>query len=178
MGYCFFSKYFAKYSLLFWLTFSRSIDFTRISYSIDFTHMWSKYLKSLLKENTQYKHFNNPLFYKLLLFWTVFELQNYFWTFIRVSWSQRPHEILICIQRYYTFLFDTFLWPKDYSVMPERQFNETTVWRKWNFKPAWDFHVNIVYPKRNKWAQARWMLSLMRMCVWNSMRVWIPYRSF
>ena len=23
-------------------------------------------------------------------------------------------------------------------------------WPKWNFKPAWDFHVNIIYPKRNK----------------------------
>ena len=46
-------------------------------------------------------------------------------------------------------------------------------WRKWNFKLAWDFHVNIIYPKRT-----RWMLRLMRMCTWNSMRVWISYRSF
>ena len=51
-------------------------------------------------------------------------------------------------------------------------------WPKWNFKPAWDFHVNIIYPKRNKQAQTRWMLRLMRMCVWNSMPVWISYRSF
>ena len=51
-------------------------------------------------------------------------------------------------------------------------------WPKWNFKPAWDFHVNIIYPKRNKQAQTRWMLRLMRMCVWNSMPEWISYRSF
>ena len=23
-------------------------------------------------------------------------------------------------------------------------------WLKWNFKPAWDFHVNIIYPKRDE----------------------------
>ena len=51
-------------------------------------------------------------------------------------------------------------------------------WPKWNFKPAWDFHVNIIYPKRNESAQTRWMLRLMRMCVWNSVLVWISYRSF
>ena len=49
---------------------------------------------------------------------------------------------------------------------------------KWNFKLAWDFHVNIIYPKRNGQAQIRWMLRLMHMCVWNSMRVWISYWSF
>ena len=48
---------------------------------------------------------------------------------------------------------------------------------KWNLKPAWSFHVNIILPKRNEYAQTRWMLRLMRMCVWNSMRVWISYRS-
>ena len=51
-------------------------------------------------------------------------------------------------------------------------------WPKWNFKLAWDFHVNIIYPKRNEQAQTRWMLRLMRMCVWDSVRVWISYRSF
>ena len=44
-------------------------------------------------------------------------------------------------------------------------------------KPAWDFHVNIIYPKWNELAQTRWMLRLMRMCVWKSLRVWISYRS-
>ena len=51
-------------------------------------------------------------------------------------------------------------------------------WPKWNFKPAWGFHVNIIYPKRNEWVQARWMLRLMHMCAWNLMRVWTSYRSF
>ena len=51
-------------------------------------------------------------------------------------------------------------------------------WLKRNFKPAWDFHVNIIYLKRNEQAQTRWMLRLMRMCVWNSMQVWTSYRSF
>ena len=43
-------------------------------------------------------------------------------------------------------------------------------WPKWNFKPAWDFHVNIIYPKQNEKAQARWMLCLIPMYVWNSCR--------
>ena len=51
-------------------------------------------------------------------------------------------------------------------------------WPTWNVKPAWDFHVNIIYSKRNELAQTHWMLRLMRMCVWNSMPVWISYRSF
>ena len=45
-------------------------------------------------------------------------------------------------------------------------------------KPAWDFHVNKIYPKQNAEAQTRWKLRLRRMCIWNSLRVWISYRSF
>ena len=33
-------------------------------------------------------------------------------------------------------------------------------WPTWNFKPAWDFHLNIIYPKRNELAQTRWILRL------------------
>ena len=51
-------------------------------------------------------------------------------------------------------------------------------WPKWNFKPAWDFHVIIVYPKRNEWTQTRWMLCLIRLYVCNSVLVWISHRSF
>ena len=32
------------------------------------------------------------------------------------------------------------------------------------------------YPKRNEYAETCWILCLMRMCVWNSLRVWILYR--
>ena len=32
--------------------------------------MWQKLFEKYAEKNTQYKHFNNPLFYKLLLFWT------------------------------------------------------------------------------------------------------------
>ena len=51
-------------------------------------------------------------------------------------------------------------------------------WPKVNLKAAWDFHVNIIYAKRNEYAQTRWMLRLMRMSVWNSMQVRISSRSF
>ena len=51
-------------------------------------------------------------------------------------------------------------------------------WPKWNFEPPWDFYMNRICPKRTESAQSRWILRLMRICVWTSLRVWISYRSF
>ena len=53
----------------------------------------------------------NSLFYKLLLFWTILKLQIDLWAFKRVLW-------LLSLSN------DTFLWVTDYSVMPNRWFNE------------------------------------------------------
>ena len=39
-------------------------------------------------------------------------------------------------------------------------------WPKWKFKPTWDFNVKQIYPKWNELAQTRWILRLMRMCVY------------
>ena len=58
----YFAKYLSKYSLPFLLTFNRSIDFNRISHSIDFTHVWSELFKKHAERNTQYKHLINPCF--------------------------------------------------------------------------------------------------------------------
>ena len=33
-------------------------------------------------------------------------------------------------------------------------------WPKRNFKPAWDFPVNVIYPKRSESAQTRWTVRL------------------
>ena len=58
----------------------------------------------------------------------------------------------------------------------------TWIEAKWNSK-RYGFHIGHFH--RNEisnwheifmWAQTRWMLRLMRMCVWNSRRVWISYR--
>ena len=80
--------------------YSHSIEFAKIQF-VSFTHIQQNnrfhphlalslhikqilftcdrnYLKSMSERNTQHKHFNKPLFYKLLLFWTISKLQNYF----------------------------------------------------------------------------------------------------
>ena len=65
--------------------------------------IWSKVLKNMSKRNT--------LFHKLLLFWTIFQLQNQIWIFKGILWSQniiyntfRGHWLLFS-------LFYVFLWP-------------------------------------------------------------------
>ena len=49
---------------------------------------------------------------------------------------------------------------------------------KMKFRTGMRFCVNRICPKQNESAQSRWILRLMRICVWTSLRVWISYRSF
>ena len=36
------------------------------------------------------------------------------------------------------------------SILNDPWFSYWSFWPKWNFKPAWDSHVDKIYPKRNK----------------------------
>lgn len=85
--------------MLFLITFSTSVGFTRISYSIDFTHVWSK----LYKKHTEkkYNHFINPLFYELLHFWTI----------LNVYYEVKISHIILFLYLFYRY--DSYL---SYSI--------------------------------------------------------------
>ena len=91
----YFANYFAKYSLPFLLSMTRLIDFTHMSHSIEFNHVWSKLFKKYARKKTQYKQFKN-LSYKLPL-WSQNTTYITFFGWILKIWLL-------------SFLFRSFLW--------------------------------------------------------------------
>ena len=112
----YFAKYFAKYSLPFLLSMTRLTDFTHMSHSIEFTHVWSKLFKKYARKKTQYKQFKNScftnihfLFYKLPLWsqntiyitffvWIlkIWLLSFLFWSFLRSIEEFHPIKSGVC----------------------------------------------------------------------------------
>ena len=131
------------------------------------------YLKSMSKRNAQHKHFNNPHFYKLLLFWTIFKLQNCFWTFKCVLWSQNiTYNDFVCIHfnddSYLSCLMSFYevktIMPCQNNLMPQiakyvarllrmRNIPQTTV-----ILPV-DVALFLYFLLENAWLSLRWKVT-------------------